>query len=116
MSFPSLLTESYVILPRTAVTGTGAKDRYGNPQATWPDGPTVPGRIHQVQSFERNDSRDTVTSDWQLLLMPSVTITAYDRVRDTYGRVFEVVGEPKIATTPRGPHHIEVQLRHITAG
>lgn len=108
-----MLSETFIILPKTAVTGTGAADRYGNPQWTWPTGSTVSGRIQQVATVERIDGRDTVITSYRLVLFPSVTIGAYDRVQDAAGRTYEVDGAPLIATSPRGPHHLEVSLRHV---
>lgn len=108
-----MLSETFTILPKTAVTGTGAADRYGNPQWTWPTGATVAGRIEQTNTVERVDGRDTVITAYRLILFPAVTISAYDRVKDAAGKVYEVDGAPLVATSPRGPHHLEVSLRHV---
>lgn len=108
-----MLTDTFVVLPATAVTGTGAADRYNNPQVTYPDGPTVKGRMWQRTSEENIRRRDTVLTNAGLILFPDAVIGPYDRVRDAHGVVWEVEGQPMVATTPRGPHHLEVYLRHV---
>ena len=109
MTLASLLSETYEILKQTPA-GT---DRYNNPEYAFTSAATVNGRVAQHVSVEQVDGRDTVITSYILILLASVDINAYDRVRDGTGRIYEVVGDPKVATTPRGPHHIEAQLRHI---
>lgn len=108
-----MLTDTFIIMPATSVTGTGAADRYNNPQVTYPDGQSVKGRMWQRTSEENIRRRDTVLTHAGLILFPGTAISPYDRVRDPQGVVWEVEGQPLVASTPRGPHHVEVYLRHI---
>lgn len=113
MSLASMLTEPYTILTRTAVTGTAGVDRYGNPQYTYATGGPVYGRSTQKSATETDVGGDELIIYRLLVLFPDVVLTAYDRVQDAAGVVWEVIGQPHVATTPRGPHHLEVSLRHV---
>jgi len=61
---------------------------------------------------EELQARDTVTAEWQLLCKLDVDLEPYDRVQHD-DRLFEVVGAPGKFGSPRGPHHIEANLRFI---
>lgn len=111
MTLASLLSETYQILKQTPA-GT---DRYNNPEYTFTTASTVRGRIAQRGSEEQQDKRDTVITSYVLILPTGVNVNAYDRVRDAAGQTYEVVGAPLVATTPRGPHHLELTLRHIAS-
>ena len=111
MTLTSLLVETYEILKQTQ-TGT---DRYNNPEYVFTTAATVYGRIAQRGSMEQQDDRDVVVSTYTLILHEGVDVNAYDRIRDSAGQVYEVVGAPLVATTPLGPHHLELTLRHIVS-
>ena len=111
MTLTSLLTETYEILKQT---GAGT-DRYNNPEYTFTSVLSVRGRIAQRTSVERQDDRDVVATTYVLILPSGVNVDAYDRIRDAAGQTYEVVGAPLVATTPHGPHHLELSLRHIAS-
>ena len=116
MTLAGLLNQTYVLLPRTAVTGTAGADRYNNPLYTYPEGATVHGRIHQSTSFERIAGRDTTITNYTLYLMPDpecLALTELDRVKDAANVVYELDGRPMHATSPRGQHHIEASIRRV---
>lgn len=74
---------------------------------------TVPGYLEQTGERELVLDRNTEISDWLLVLGAGVTIGARDRV-EWGSYVFEVVGPPSRPRTPRGEHHVEVRLRHVS--
>lgn len=109
MSVTALLTEDLSIVGRSE----GATDDYGNPALTWTERETVKGRLEQRASQERTDDQNVVSSDWVAFLPPDVTIHATDRIADTYGRTFEVVGAPAMQSAPRRDVYVEVSLRYV---
>lgn len=107
MSLEGLLSETATIIRYAATT-----DVYGN---------TVPGtevrtdyraRLEQLRTEEVVRDRDTVITDWRVFLPADADITSYDRVQ-ARGHLFEVVGLPAQQHSPRGVHHLEVQLRYV---
>ena len=52
------------------------------------------------------------SSDWVIYLPNETVITAGDRVIWA-GSLFDVVGKPNPAWSPRGPHHQEADLRLV---
>lgn len=110
MSFAALLTQTVTIIE----PGTST-DTYGNEVADWGAGATTttgPGLIQQTDATEVTVDRDTVVSNLMLFLPPDRTITALCRATEGE-RTFEVIGEPDLLRTPRGPHHVEARLRHV---
>lgn len=116
MSFDALLVYEAEILKRT-VTGTDPDD--GVEEVEFISSGTFPCWIEPRLSAqgglrvgEEMQSRDTITAEWQLLCKLDVDFESYDRI--LHGdKVYEVVGAPGIFGSPRGPHHIEANLRFI---
>lgn len=107
MSLQGLLAETVTVVRYADVT-----DRYGN---TVPGAETrtdYPGRLEQLRTDELVRDRDTVLTDWRVFLPADADLTAYDRI-EARGHLFEVVGLPSQHRTPRGPHHLEAQLRWV---
>lgn len=107
MSLLGLLAETATVIRYAATT-----DRYGN---TVPGAETrtdYPARLEQLRTDELVRDRDTVITDWRAFLPPDADINAYDRI-EARGHLFEVVGLPAQQHSPRGAHHLEVQLRWV---
>ena len=110
MTLANLLAERVVIEHRTA----GAANRYGVPVDTVTSTTTdVPARLEQTDSLEVEVGETTVVSTWRIYLPADQTIGPRDRVINSAGVEFEVVGVPDVKSTPRGPHHIEARLRFV---
>jgi hypothetical protein len=68
------------------------------------------------QLEDRTGGREAQVSEWVAYLPAGTAITGGDRVEWSglpAGTSFEVDGPPLPAATPRGPHHIEAQLRVV---
>ena len=65
-----------------------------------------------VVGDEHLNARDTATGKWRLLMETDNDIEAYDRFL-AEGRTFEVDGPPETARSPRGEHHLQVNLYWI---
>jgi head-tail adaptor len=91
-----------------------AADANGFTVKDWDD-PTetsVKGWIVQLSTTEDRDGREAQVSSWQAYLHAETDVLGGDRV--VWGsRTFEVDGTPQHAWTPRGEHHVEVQLRKV---
>ncbi len=109
MTITDLLTQTVTVQTH----GAGAADEYGNATDTWSAGVQHKGRVEQRNATEITVDGDVQRSDWLLFLGPEVAIGGRDRVTAD-GRTFEVVGPPSVARTPRGPHHLEANLRHVS--
>lgn len=98
----------------TVVTPATATDRYGNTVRDWANATRTTysgwvekrGRTEQTASGDRN----LQLADWLLMLPATAVITGSARV-EYDGATFDVIGPPQLVRTPRGPHHIEADLR-----
>lgn len=67
---------------------------------------------------QRSASEDDVTrlmgqtSDWIVYLPPTTVVSSGDRII-WEGSLFDIVGKPNPAWTPRGLHHYEADLRLV---
>jgi hypothetical protein len=107
VSLAQLLTEPISVLRYGAAT-----DDYGNTVPGGETRTTYLGRLEQMRAEEILRDRDTVIADWRAFLPPDVDLTPYDRI-EARGVLFEVVGLPAQQWSPRGAHHVEVQLRYV---
>lgn len=89
-----------------------ATDAHGNPVEAWssPTTTSYRGYLEQTSAIEVTVGRDTVISDW-LLVLPANASASSEARAVIEGSTFEVVGRPDARTTWRGPHHLEVRLR-----
>lgn len=109
MSYRDLLAQTVTVL----TVDEAGEDEFGNRVPGWPGpGVTYPARLTQVSGDEVTIGRDAQVSEWKLYLEADAVIGGRDRVVDG-DRVFEVVGPPLLARTPRGVHHVEARLRYI---
>lgn len=109
MSLETLMVRLVAIItPGTRV------DDYGDTKAIWDTASetTTQGWISQQASVEFTDGRNATQSTLQLILPAGTSVTARDRVRID-GTVYEIKAEPHSAWTPRGEHHIEVELGKV---
>lgn len=116
MSFEALLVYTAEVLKRT-VSGIDPDD--GVEVVEFISSGTFPCWIEPRLSAqgglrvnEHQQGRDTITAEWQLLCLLGVDVEAYDQIRHE-SRLYEVIGPPSTARSPRGPHHIEANLRFI---
>lgn len=107
MSLAGLLSETVTVVRYQATT-----DAYGNTVRGAETRTTYSGRLEQLSTDELVRDRDVVITDWRAFLPADVDLTAYDRI-EARGHLFEVAGLPDLQRTPRGPHHVEVQLRFV---
>jgi hypothetical protein len=109
LSLAGLLAQTWRVLPFSS----SGIDQYGNPTTTF--GPPVPYpcRLEQLTEQEILLDRNLQIGDLRLFLPPGAVITGRDRGEDDEGRIYEVIGPPKLHRTPRGPHHIEAVLRRF---
>jgi hypothetical protein len=87
-------------------------DRYGNLAKNWSTATSVEtlGWFNQRNTVEDDNQREGTETDAILFLEPDETISEFDRVifRE---QTYEVFGKPKLAGTPRGTHHLEIDLK-----
>lgn len=99
-----------------AILSPGVRtDAFGDSQPTW-DSPTevdVEGWLSQEASIQNLDGRRAASTTKGLTLPAGTPITFADRVRID-GIVYKLTGQPTSAWTPRGEHHMEVQLEVVT--
>jgi len=107
MTLASLLTQAGTLRRRSAVT----PDAEGNPVASVVQVETV-GRLDQQSTGDLADG-DRRTTRLVLILGRDEMIDGSDQWSQD-GRTYEVVGSPHLASSPRGPHHWEVELREVT--
>lgn len=107
MSLATLLVRDVVI--QTAGTTV---DRYNNTIADWsaPTERSAKAWLAQTENGEVFDHRDATVWSFTATLDITAELQPYERVVID-GQVYEVVGRPNVAHTPRGPHHIEATLR-----
>lgn len=108
MSFRRLLSQEATVVTRP-ISG---RDPYNNPAPGPEARATYPARLEQTGTSERTVDRNTVVSTFRLFLPPEAVVDALDRV-EVDGESYEVVGEPNRLTTPRGLHHLELELRLV---
>lgn len=107
MSLAGLLAETVTVIRYVATT-----DEYGNTVPGAETRTAYSGRLEELATSELVRDRDTVITDWRAFLPATVDLGPYDRI-EARGHLFEVVGLPNQQQTPRGPHHVEVQLRWV---
>lgn len=109
MSLADLLVRTVTI--QTAVATV---DRYGDETNDWsvPIERSASAWIAQTVATEDLTHRDATVSTLAITLEVSAALTAEERVV-VDGVPYEVVGEPNVAWTPRGPHHTEALLRAV---
>lgn len=120
MSLATLMVDDVTILHASTTT-----DRYGNSTLEWSSATSTTSKawVAQRSATDLSDAgtggslgRTGELSDWIIYLPAGTPITSDDRVEwagVTPTAVFEVVGLPNPAKTPRGPHHLEVGARLI---
>lgn len=106
--------EAWIIHPGETTDG------YGQAAPDWNDPQVIeagPVWYHQTGSVDDTDQRDAeITTATLTIWNPAVAVGAGDRVAYVGAAGFviaDVVGKPHVATTPRGPHHLELQLRTV---
>lgn len=120
MSLESLCSEDVVVM-RFSDPATFTTDAEGvSSKNAAPAEKTYGGMIQQTDAHEVQVGPDTQVSDHLLIMvidptldpatLPRAQLHPQDRVRRGTD-VFDVVGEPDAVKTPRGPHHIEANLR-----
>ena len=87
-------------------------DEYGNLVRGDETRTAYPARLEQLRSDEIVRDRDTIVADWRAFLPAGADISPYDRI-EARAHIFEVTGLPDQQRTPRGVHHLEVQLRFV---
>lgn len=111
MTLSNLMVRSVTIVHPATVT-----DRYGNAVSDWNDTTetTTMGWIGRTSATEEHGTRTGAEVEtWTLTLADlAVTVTGSDRVV-VDGQAFEVDGPIWHAWTPRGEHHLEIDLRAV---
>lgn len=100
-----------VVRPCTIQTGTSATDRYNNTITDWSSPTERASKVWfaQQSTIDDNDHRTaTITRGAATFLLEAALVAGERVVLD--GVMYDVVGEPNYAPTPRGQHHIEAQL------
>lgn len=111
MSFPLLTNARVTVIP---VASTVTRDRYHNPVQVPDEGTEYDAWLEQTTAQELTIGRETVVSDWLVLLPPAAEgIDGTDQVLDADGRTFQVVGAPALIRTRRGLDHVEARLRLV---
>ena len=105
---------SLAVRPVVIQTAGARTDAYGDTQPDWTTPTTVAagGWLAQQSSIEDLDGRAATASTLALFLPAGTVITARNRVVID-ARTYEIIGEPHKAWTPRGEHHVEVQLQAV---
>jgi hypothetical protein len=103
-----LLIQVATITNRT----TSGVDEYHNPEEVDSGATDVPCLLQQLRAEEIIAGEDRRITDQRLFLLPDVEIDSQSKV--TVDDIdYEVVGEPAVLKTPRGPNHLECIVRRI---
>lgn len=65
-----------------------------------------------TSSEDHGQARDAAITKQTLWLPPNITVTAWSQV-DFRGDRYKVIGRPRLAMRPTGPHHIVVNLELV---
>lgn len=110
MSLDTLMVHDVVVVhPGTTVT------RSNDVAFDWLTATTTASKAWVSQRSRTEDDGTRVlgqSSDWICYLPTTTEITAGDRIV-WEGSLFDVVGKPNPAWTPRGLHHYEADLRLV---
>ncbi len=98
----------------TVQTAVPTIDRYNNSVLDWtsPSETSAKAWVTQTGARENHEQRDAVVDTVLATFPPDTPIGPYDRVVID-GLIYEIDGEPAVRWTPRGPHHLEVQLQAV---
>ncbi|HVL82624.1 MAG TPA: hypothetical protein VM840_13630 [Actinomycetota bacterium] len=111
MTFRGLLRgQSVEVVHRSFAT-----DDYGQRIESATQEVTYPAYLEQTSEQEVTGGAEAAISDWLIVLPPEATgIRPLDRIQSE-GRVFEVVGSPRLVRRPATGelHHVEARLRFI---
>jgi len=116
MSFAGLLSRTAVVVTMEP----GTPDEYEDPilaevsrrsYAAYLEPLVAPG----ARPEEDFVGRDTLISDWRLILPAEAVVTGLDRI-ELEGKTYEVIGEPWSAHSPRGSHQVELRVRLMEGG
>jgi hypothetical protein len=110
MSLANLLTLPVAIVHREA---SGVLDEFGNDVPTEMLTQTV-GELQQVKREEPATEGEVAVTTWDLFLPAATAIATGDAVI-AGGAIYEVIGDPWDARSPRTglPHHVEASLRRV---
>lgn len=106
------LTETVSLI---VVTQTGAEDRYGNETEEEAAAVDVLASVEPLATSESEIGEDVRISRYRVLCSPDAAVDGLARV-EWRGRSLEVIGEPKLHVSPRGPHHFEFEIREVLGG
>lgn len=93
-------------------TETGPPDDYGNPTMVDSASADFPASVTPLDATEEEILRDTRIQRYWIIVNPDATVTGFSRIT-WRGKNMEVLGEPKVFTTPAGVHHYEFEAREI---
>lgn len=98
----------------TILEATTSTDRYNNTILDWTSPTETPARawVAQTSTVEDHEQRDAAITTVTATFETCTPITATSRVV-LDGTTYEVDGEPLVAWTPRGAHHVEATLRAV---
>ncbi len=106
------------LLPHTVTITTpdsSGTDRYNQPVITFDVPPattrTVKAFIQPASQLEEFNDRDASITDWFMI----TNDTALDHLEQVTwdGKVFEIIGDPAVYSTPRGEHHRTARLQRV---
>lgn len=104
-----------MVQPVSIVRATSyTTNRYGDRVPDWAtaEQSEVSGWLTATSTTETSDSREAITTEWELSLPAETDIVASDRVIAD-GVTYRIVGSILIARTPSGDHHLIVHLRTV---
>lgn len=106
--------EDFFVHPVTIVEPGITIDRYGDDRPDWDMAfeTDTQAWVYDLTNLEVLGDRDTNVLTKKLRLPASSPITAASRLIID-GNTYEVDGEPRIARTPSGHHHMVVQAKAI---
>lgn len=110
MSLERLLRTRQVVIIRAA----RVEDPYGDVELDWANATrtVTTGWLSQGSSVELLVARDTVVTVSQVYLPKEADVDRQDRL-EVDGELYDIVGKPNLAHSPRGPHHLEVTVREV---
>lgn len=107
-----LLNQQLIILRAPLVD-----DRYGNQVRDWSQASQteVLGRLETEERRAEEDDADRaqLAARGVCFLPPDADILGTDRILDSFGVRYEVIGQIATLTTPRGPHHLEARVTSL---
>ena len=103
----ALVDEVTLVNPSETPTG---ESRYGDPVFDDAPGEAVPAFVTPLDATEEEINREVRLNRYAVVLEVEAEVDGLSSIVWN-GKTYRVVGEPRVYTSHRGPHHVELEMR-----